>query len=110
MSTECKKHICERDYIWNPATCSCKNGKYLASIIDDSVITCNEIIEETKTVITNFNETNAIFKTKTILYFTGFFIHCITLSIAVSIYCYLIKNRTKQKHLLPLHVTNNKLK
>ena len=41
-----------------------KNGKYLASIIDDSVITCDEIIdaegklfdEETKTVPTKFNE------------------------------------------------------
>ena len=54
---ECKKHICEKDYIWNPATCSCKNGKYLASIIeDDSVITYDEIIEETKTIPTNFNE------------------------------------------------------
>ena len=42
---ECKKHICERDYIWNPAQCSCENGKYLASIIDDSVITCDEIID-----------------------------------------------------------------
>ena len=40
----------------NPATCSCKNGKYLASIIDDVVITRNEIIEETKTIQTNFNE------------------------------------------------------
>ena len=43
---ECKKHdICEKDYTQNPATCSCKNGKYLASIIDDSVITCDEIID-----------------------------------------------------------------
>ena len=43
---ECKKHhICETDYIWNPATCSWKNSKYSASIIDDSVITCDEIIE-----------------------------------------------------------------
>ena len=42
-----KYHICEKDYIWNPATCSCENGKYLASIIDDSVIMCYEIIEET---------------------------------------------------------------
>ena len=25
----------EKDYIWNPSTCSCKNGKYLASIMDD---------------------------------------------------------------------------
>ena len=52
------KHICEKDYIWNAATGNCKNGKYLASIINDSVITCDEIIdaeatpyeEETKTV------------------------------------------------------------
>ena len=58
-----EKHICEKDYIWNPATCSCKNGKYLASIIDNSVITCDEIIDtesksnnkETKTVSTNFS-------------------------------------------------------
>ena len=46
----------KKDYIWSPATCSCKNDKYLASIIDDSVIMCDEIIEETKTVKTNFNE------------------------------------------------------
>ena len=25
-------------------TCSCENGKYLASIMDDSAITCDEII------------------------------------------------------------------
>ena len=61
MSMQVKKHhICEKDYIWNPATCNCKNGKYLASIIDNSVITCDKIIgaeakshdEKTKTVTT----------------------------------------------------------
>ena len=42
----CKKHhICEKKYIWSPATCSCKNCKYLASIIDDSFIMCDEIID-----------------------------------------------------------------
>ena len=40
--------MCKKDYIWNPATFSCKNGKYLASIIDDSVITCDEVINTTK--------------------------------------------------------------
>ena len=40
---ECKKHnICEKDYIWNPATYTDKNGKYLTSIIDNSVITCDQ--------------------------------------------------------------------
>ena len=40
---ECKKHhVCEKDL--NPAACSCENGKYLASIMNDSAITCNEIM------------------------------------------------------------------
>ena len=42
--------MCKNDNICNPATCSCKNGKYIGSIIDDSVITCDEIIEEAKTI------------------------------------------------------------
>ena len=58
---ECKKHnTCEKDFIWNSATCSFRNSKYLANIMNDSVITCDEVIEshdeETKTVPTNFNE------------------------------------------------------
>ena len=41
-----RKHcMCKKNYIWNPATCTCKIGKYLASITDDSVNTCDEIID-----------------------------------------------------------------
>ena len=48
---ECKKYIiCEKDYIGNPPTYYCKNGKYLANIMDNSVI------QQTKTVATNFNK------------------------------------------------------
>ena len=36
-----ENHVCEKDYISNPATFSCKNGKYLAIIADNSVITCD---------------------------------------------------------------------
>ena len=32
------------------------NSKYVGSIIEDSVITCDETIEETKRVSTSFNE------------------------------------------------------
>ena len=40
----CKKgHVCEKDSIWNPATCNCENGKYLASIMDDPAIICDEL-------------------------------------------------------------------
>ena len=103
---------CDKVYIWNPATCSCKNGKYLATVIDDSVITCDKTIdvEETRTVRTNFNEKNAIFKTKSCYIFLFFLLMAIALFIVVSIYCYLTKYKAKQKDLLPCYVTNNKFK
>ena len=51
---ECKNptehHACKKDNTWNPCTCTCENGEHLASIIKDSMITCDEIIEPTKTV------------------------------------------------------------
>ena len=79
--------------------------------MDDSGITCDEIIEEeTKTVTTNFNEKNVICKTKNFYILLAFLLITIALLIPVSIYCYLIKYKAKQKHLLPFYVTNNKLK
>ena len=41
-----------KDYIHNPATCTCENSKYVGNIIDDSVITCDEFIEVTKSTST----------------------------------------------------------
>ena len=33
---KCKNHhVCEKDFIWIPATCNCGNGKHLPSVIDD---------------------------------------------------------------------------
>ena len=34
-----------KNYVWNLSTCNCENGKYLASIMDDSAIICDEIID-----------------------------------------------------------------
>ena len=72
-----KHHICQKDYIWNP-TCSYENGNYLASITDDSVIACDETIEETKTIPINFKKTSSL-SNKKFLYFTYLFngYHCI---------------------------------
>ena len=66
--------------MWNRATYSCKSGKYLASIIDNLVITCDKIIDagmeakwykeakrfekETRTIPTDFNEKKATCKTQ----------------------------------------------
>ena len=42
--------MCEKDSVWNHIKYASKYGKYLESIIDDSVITCDQIIEVIKTI------------------------------------------------------------
>ena len=74
---ECKNpkehNMCEKYHIWNPATCSCENGKFLASIADDSVITRDEIIDTSKTVATNFKEKKVNCKTKICIFCLPFY-------------------------------------
>ena len=94
---ECKKrHVWEEDSIWGIASCNCDNGKYLANIVDNSVITYDEITEEeTKTVTTNFNEKNKICKTKILYILLDFLSITVALLIAVKIYYYQIKYKAK---------------
>ena len=93
--------------------------------MDDSVIKCDQIIDgdtevnlyneaksydkETITILKNFNEKEVASKKQNFHILLAFLLTTIALLIAVIIYCYLIKYRAK-KHLLPFHVTNNKLK
>ena len=121
---ECKKrHVCEKDYVWNPAKWNCENGKYLASIMDDSAIICDKVIDsdaegdaeaKSKDEAKSYNKTNfnekktATCKTQNFYVSLAFLLITIALLIAVSIYCYLIKYWAKQ--LLPFHDTNNKLR
>ena len=70
MWVRVQKHlIYGKYYIWNPATCSWKNDRYVASIIDNSVITHDDIIdaEETKTI-----PKNMICETKVSVYYLPF--------------------------------------
>ena len=102
---ECKKrHVCERDYIWNTAACNFENGKYLAGFMDDSAITCEEIVdlykEKIKTISTNFNEKKETCKMQNFYLLPAFLLITTALLISVSIYCYLIKHHAKQKQLL----------
>ena len=46
-----KKSMWEKDYIWNPATYSYENGRYAESIISNSVVMYNKIIETAKSTI-----------------------------------------------------------
>ena len=87
---------------------------YYASIMDDSAITCDEIIEsydeEIKTIPTNFKEKKATTKVQNFYILIVFLLIIIALLIAVSINCYLIKYQAKQKHLLPFHETNDEFR
>ena len=86
--------------------------------MDDSAIICDEVIdadadaeandEETKIILTNFNEKKATCKTQNVYVLLAFLLITVALLIAVNIYCYLIKYRAKQ--LLPFHCTNNELR
>ena len=67
-----KRHVCEKYYVWNPATRICENGKYFASIIDDSMIPCDEIIESYDGE-TNFNEKKQPVKRKTFIIYLHFY-------------------------------------
>ena len=71
-----------------------KIRRYLESIMDDSAITCDEIIEsydeETKSILTNFNERKATSKTQNLYILLAFLLITIALLIAISIYCFMI--------------------
>ena len=62
-----------KNWIWNPSTCSCEKGKYLGSIMNDSVITYDETVEsndeEKRTIPTNFNKKKTTYKTNFLLSF-----------------------------------------
>ena len=91
--------------VWNPSTCTCNcdNGKYLASIMNDSAIIWDEVIDadaklspkdnfEAKTTARNFNEKKVTCKMQKLYISCAFLLSTIALLIDVSIYCYLIKS------------------
>ena len=42
---DCKNYRnCRKDYSWNPSRYTCENSKYLRSLVNTSMIACNEII------------------------------------------------------------------
>ena len=64
--------------------------KFLASIMYDSMITCDEVIksydEETKIISTNFNEKKVIFKTQSFYVSIAFLLIIMAILIAVRIW------------------------
>ena len=70
--------------------------------MDYSAIICYEVVESCNEEIKaiHFNEKKVTCKTKNLYIFLAFLLITIALLMAVSIYCYLTKYWSKQKHLL----------
>ena len=96
LSVKIKKTImCVKKIIFRiPLYVVTKNDKYIGSIIDYSVVTCDENIEKTKTVPTKNTSTKIFLKTCTSTDFyilLAFLLITIALLIVLGIYCYLVK-------------------
>ena len=102
----------KKDYIWSPATCSCENSKYLASTSDNSVITCDEIINAAgsaptnvmSTVSTNVTRTASInVHNKKVRYKMNCYILYMVLLVVILLFiitvigCHYAKNKSRQK-------------
>ena len=70
----------KKNYVWNPATCNCENGKYLASVMDKVIF--NEIIAGKET---SFNEKNITCKIQSSYILITFLLITIALLTAISI-------------------------
>ena len=90
-------------YVRNHAPCNCENGKYLESIMDDTAIICDEVIdagadakakqndEEKRTVSKNFNEKNITCKRQNFYILFAFY------SVIDSCYYLLLCNKISSK-------------
>ena len=92
---------------------SAKNGKYVGSIIGDSLVMCDEIIKETKNIPTKTILTKTIPRKNILTVFyilLDFLLIIIALVIAITISCCFIKNQVKERPFLPCHYTIGKIK
>ena len=107
---ECKNyHKCKiKDCRWNPSTCTCDNSKYLRSIADTLMITCDEIIYvmdivPTKMTIAIAPNVSISFYNKKIRYKIDYLVlHTVLLVIILLLIititcCHYAKHRSKEK-------------
>ena len=95
----------KKNYSLNPSTCICENNAYFKSIVDNSVIVCDEIINVTDSVSTNVMSTVSInaddkkvrYKMNGYVFHMFFLVDILLFMIAIIFYRY-TKHRSKQKN------------
>ena len=100
-------------YIFNPSRCAYKIDNYLKSIIGNSVVTYDEIIDivaKSYNEPTNFNKKKVTYKIINIFLSLPLITISVLIIVRIYNYYYLIKLRLKQKHTLPYCHSNNKSK
>ena len=84
-----KHHICKKEYICNRSECACEIHRYLNSIVDDLVITCDDIIEYgtvSNTASINLDDKKAVFEINNHYFLLTFFFVAMLLLITVDCY------------------------
>ena len=77
-------------------TCGCENDENLGSGTNDSVVTCDRIMEQTKNETIIFNNKKSYMWKRLLLYFTCFLLATILLLIDINIYYYYWDIKQKQ--------------
>ena len=90
---------CKKDYSWNPSPYICESIRYSKSIVDNSVIACNEITNATdsvkSTVLINSDDKKVRYKMDYYIWHTFLLV---TILIFIYYHCYhYAKHETKQK-------------
>ena len=86
---------CDKDCQIDEYLKSCNCAK---SLIDDSVILCDEVVDILETVSKNSNDNKATHKMNYYILLT-FLLVAILLLIIITICCYCIKHQSTQKHI-----------
>ena len=89
----------KKEYVWNPAT-SWILLNYLASIMNDLAIICDEVIEPYKYKKKKIQWKNTTCKTQNVYILLAFLLITIALLVAVSIYFYIIKYWEKRNKII----------
>ena len=91
-----------KNYVWKPSTCDCTINRYLKSIFDDSLITCDEIIKVSDSMSINLNDEKSKCRMEYYYILLTFLLVVILLAVT-AIFYYCKKHRSKQNDMLPYY-------
>ena len=85
------KIMCKNNYSWNPSVCIFEDSRYLKSIVDNSVIVCDEVIDvmdSASRLSINSDDKKLTHKNNCLIHTILLIIICLLLLVDIYIRCY----------------------